>query len=104
MIEQLNLTGCDKLTDVALQLMTDPVPYKVPLCDSIRVLDLTSCRSMSLNGILKFLPECGVLEDLNLSALPGVDDEFIHRLCLAVPTILKLAILIYPDLSFGLVI
>ena len=91
-IEQLTLRGCEKLTDRTLELMMDPIPYKVPMCDSIRVLDVSVCKGFTTHNFLEFLPACGVLEDLNVSGLRGLDDDFIHKMCKVAPTIIRLNI------------
>ena len=92
-IEQLTIRGCERLTDRTLELMQDPIPYKVPMCDSIRVLDVSVCKGISCQGFLDFLPACGVLECLNVSGLLGIDDDFVHKMCKAAPTIIDLNIM-----------
>ena len=89
-IETLNLHGCEKLTSASLRFMADPDPYKIPLCDSLKTLNLSACSGIRADDVVELTKACGVLEDLNLSCVAGVDDAFCHRLCLACPTLLKI--------------
>jgi hypothetical protein len=42
---------------------------------------------------MDFLPHCGVLENLNVSGMTGVNDDFVHKLCRVAPTIIHLNIM-----------
>jgi len=56
------------------------------------MLDLSYCGTISSEGILKLLPHCGVLEELILSGISTVNDDFIHQMCRACRTIQKITV------------
>jgi hypothetical protein len=87
-IESLTLSGCEKLTNQALLAMSQTCGYQIPLCDSIKKLDLSYCARIDAHsGLLPLLPLCACLESLNLSGITSVDDAFIHQLCLVCKTV-----------------
>ena len=89
-IETLIMRGCDKVTDAALKFMTIPYEYNFPMCDSIKTLDISYCASITADGILDILPQCGVLEDLRCSGIVSINDSFVQQMCLKCVTIQKL--------------
>ena len=80
------------LTDGALELMYDNCGFKVGMCDAIKVLDLSYCSGVSTKSILDLLSYCGRLEDLCIEGIIGVNDDFIHQMCIACRTITKLSL------------
>ena len=91
-IENLSLRGCDKITDKALAEMTTPYEDSYSLSDSLKTFDISYCAQVSSTGILKLLPSCGILEEINLSGIVTVDNDFIYQLCLVCPTIQRLVL------------
>jgi len=91
-IEILNLRGCEKLKDESMVFLTESYGFKVGLCDSLKVLDLSYCSNVSTGSMLDLLAACGCLEELFLEGLIGVNDDFIHQLCISCRTITKLSL------------
>lgn len=91
-IENLSLRGCDKISDRALTEMITPHEDSYSLSDALKVLDLSYCAQISTAGLLKLLPACGILEEVNFSGITAVDNDFIYQLCLVCPTIQRLAL------------
>jgi hypothetical protein len=93
-VEKLHLKGCEKLKDGALEFMAQPFSHADPstFAGSLFYLDLSFCSGITGNGISTLLPACWVLEDLNLSGIPTVTDQFIHDMCLNCPTIQRLVL------------
>ena len=67
-----------------------PYEYNFPMCDSIKTLDISYCASITADGILDILPQCGVLEDLRCSGIVSINDSFVQQMCLKCVTIQKL--------------
>lgn len=87
-IENLTLSGCEKITNTGLISMQQNVGYQISMCDSLKTLDLSYCAGITATeGILQLLPSCACLEYLNVSGITSVDDAFIHQLCLVCKTI-----------------
>ena len=86
-IETFIMRGCDKLTDRSLSWMSHPFEDNFPMVDSIRVLDISNCALLTSDAVLEILPLCGVLEDLRVAGMAGVNDAFIHQMCIRCTTI-----------------
>lgn len=95
-IESLVVRGCDRLTDKALAMMSDPcisTHSQVAMCDSFKILSIAFCSGFSSLGMLTMLGSCGILEELNLSGLTTVvTDAFIHQLCATCSTLQRLVL------------
>ena len=93
-IDSLILRGCERITDSALRIMSDPsscTMADIPMCDSFRLLNISYCTGLTSKGILMFLPHCCCLEELNLSGLAStVTDSFIQQLSFCCRTLQKL--------------
>lgn len=76
-IESLILRGCDKISNLGLTYLTQNFLEPLPLCDSLKVLDLSFCALVSAEGLEALLPYCGVLEELKLSGNATINDDFI---------------------------
>lgn len=86
-IQTLILRGCDKITNLSLTHIANPYDDNYPLCDALRVLDLSHCSGVNAEGILKVLPLCGVLEELRVSGIVSINDAFVKDMCLKCKTI-----------------
>jgi len=51
------------------------------------VLDLQFCSGITGSGILSILPHCGVLEELRVSGIVSINDEFVKDMCMSCKTI-----------------
>ena len=91
-VETLILRGCDKITNTALIHLTNAYEDNFPMCDAFKTLDLSYCAGISAEGVLQILPACGILEDLRLSGMVSVDDNFIQEMCIKAGTIQRLAV------------
>ena len=89
-IEVLILRGCDKIGDEGLAEMTKKFMENYPMCDAFKSIDLAYCTNITQAGILRLLPRCGILEEIYLNGISSVNDDFIHQICLFVPTLQKL--------------
>jgi F-box and leucine-rich repeat protein GRR1 len=89
-VEEINLRGCDKVSDATLIVLSTPYEEKYPMCDSFKVLTLSYCPNVTASGIVTFLAYCGVLEELNVSGIISCDDDFLHQLCVTCKTVQKL--------------
>jgi hypothetical protein len=89
-IETLILRGCDKINDDGLAEMTKKFMDNYPMCDAFKSIDLAYCTAISQAGILRLLPRCGILEELFLNGISSINDDFIHQVCMFVPTLQKL--------------
>ncbi len=91
-IERLSMSGCEKLDDICLEQMIESYgsDLHVGLCDSLKYLDLSYCPHISSSGVMKMLPFCGCLEELNVSGMITVNDLFIQQLCTSCRTIQRL--------------
>ena len=86
-IQTLILRGCDKITNLTLTHISNPFEDNFPLCDALRVLDLQFCSGITGSGILSILPHCGVLEELRVSGIVSINDEFVKDMCMSCKTI-----------------
>lgn len=93
-VERFVLRGCDKLSDDIVDILAEPYgdPKNIPMCDSFKLLDVSFCSKLTAPGILRLLPICGLLEELNMSGITSVDDNFIRQMCIVCPTIQKLEV------------
>lgn len=91
-LEVLTLRGCEKLTSNAMRALIDPCHFKVGMCDSLLSLDLSYCSSVATSSILDMLAECACLEELFLEGIVGVNDDFVHQMCISCRTITKLCL------------
>lgn len=89
-IQTLILRGCDKITDKALVHLSSAYEFTYPLCDALRILDVSYCSGITASGILDLLPLCGVLEELRVSGLVSVNDAFALSLCRVCKTVQRL--------------
>ena len=90
-LQVLSLNGCEKLTQTGLNYLANPLHFKVGMSDSLKVLDLSYCSSVSTTSLLDLLETCASLEDLTIDGLISVNDDFVHQMCLACKTITKLS-------------
>jgi F-box and leucine-rich repeat protein 2/20 len=91
-LETVTLRGCEKLTSGTVSFFRNPCQFKVGMCDSIKSLDLSYCASIAPSSILDLLVECACLEELFLEGLIGINDDFVHQMCVACRTITKLSL------------
>jgi hypothetical protein len=89
-VETFVMRGCDKLTDLSLRWMSNPFEDNFPMLDSIRILDISNCALLTAEAVLDILPICGVLEDLRVAGMPGVNDDFVHQMCLKCSTVQRI--------------
>jgi hypothetical protein len=93
-VDTLVLQGCDKVTDTALRYLADAnicTSSSMPMCDTLRSLNLSYCTGITGPGIQALLPSCVHLEELNLSGLASiVNDAFVLTFSKSCPTLQKL--------------
>lgn len=80
-IQTLIFRGCDKITNLSLRHIANPYEENFPLCDALRVLDVSFCSGITADGILAILPQCGVLEELRVSGIVSINDAFVAEMC-----------------------
>ena len=76
----------------SMVFLTESYGFKVGSCDSLKVLNLSYCSNVSTGSMLNLLAGRGCLEELFLEGLIGVNDDFIHQLCISCWTITKLSL------------
>lgn len=73
-LRTLNLTSCNRITDVSLKYAFDFIELKY--------LSLSKCQQISSIGIECFLPKCPSLADVNLSECHNLTDKAIEAITL----------------------
>ena len=97
-LEQLRMKGCDKLTELTLQLLSMKPVYDgtnanaYPTCDTLKLLDLSFCKGFSAEAIVNLLENCKVIEDLNISGISGVTDTIVEKICSICTALQKLSL------------
>ena len=85
-VVSLVLRGCDKVTDNGLRSMTrtmmERTNHKNPFCDTLRLLDLSFCCSITAGCLSQeLLPLCADLQEAHFSGIVSIDDQFVRLLC-----------------------
>jgi hypothetical protein len=88
-VSTLLLKGCDKLTNKGLEYLTKNFEDKIPFCDSLKILDVSYCGSVNVDGLKVLLPACGILEEIRFNGIASVNDEFIEFICRRCSTLLR---------------
>lgn len=89
-IRELNLRGCDKITDKSLEFMSNNFKHSTSFSDHLAILDLSFCPKLSAGGISKLLEHCPILEELNVSGIATMSDKHMEEISVKCPTIVKL--------------
>ncbi len=89
-LAHLSLSGCSRVTDDALKVLTsDPITGH-PRGEALRTLNLSFCQDLTGDGLEGVCRQCGSLEALELSGCAQVDDETLRQVvqcCSALQTV-----------------
>ena len=89
-IRELNLRGCDKITDKSLEFMTATFKLSTAFSDHLVRLDLSFCPKLSASGISKLMEHCPILEEVNVSGISTMNDKHIDEISIKCRTIVRL--------------
>ena len=90
--ESLILRGCDKVTNNCFDFMTfvNPTEGAYAFTDALKVLDISFCGNINAAGVLQLLAKGTGIEELNVSGIVSITDEFVCEMCKLCPTIIRL--------------